>query len=120
MRSHPAHQSIAKKHDQETEIMKPRRFRNRTAIGLESLEIRNAPSHFGVVAHAAAALHAVHATAHVRHLTDTESSAKNETKERATAVDSSQDSSTDPSTGGSTAKDPSSNDPSGVDLKSDR
>ena len=99
--------------------MKSRRFRNRSAIGLESLEIRNAPSHFGVVAHAAAALHAVHATAHVRHLTDTEVNHKQEVKESVTAVDSSQDSIADPS-GGSTAKDPSTNDSGGVDPKSDR
>ena len=58
--------------------MNPRRIRNRTAFGFESLEIRNAPSHFGVLAHAAAALHAVHAAAHVRHITDSEVNHKKE------------------------------------------
>ena len=99
--------------------MKSRRPRNRTPIGLESLEFRNAPSHFGVVAHAAAALHAAHATAHVRHIADSEVSHRKELTETSTSVDSSQDSSSDPSTG-STTNDPSSNDPSGVDPKSDR
>jgi hypothetical protein len=104
---------------QETWIMNPRRNRNRTAFGFEALEIRNAPSHFGVVAHAVA-LHPVHAAAHVRHLTDSEVNHKNEVKEPRSSVDSSHDTSTDPSHSGSTSKDPSSTDPSSIDPKSDR
>jgi len=100
--------------------MNPRRIRNRTAFGFESLEIRNAPSHFGVLVHAAAALHAAHAAAHVRNITDSEVSHKKELKETSSSVDSSQDTSSDPSNSGSTAKDPSSNDPAGIDPKSDR
>ena len=96
------------------------RNRNRTSFGLESLEIRNAPSHFGVVAHAAAVVHAVHTAAHVRHVTDSEVNHKKELKESSSSVDSSQDTSTDPSNSGSTSKDPSSNDPNSIDPKSDR
>jgi len=89
-------------------------------FGFESLEIRNAPSHIGVVAHAAMALHPVHAAAQVRHLTDSEVNHKKELKETRSSVDTSQDTSTDPSNSGSTSKDPSSNDPSSIDPKSDR
>jgi hypothetical protein len=111
---------LAQNHFQEAEIMNSRRIRNRSAFGFESLEIRNAPSHFGVVAHAAAALHPVHAAAHVRHITDSEVNHKKELKETSSSVDSSQDTSSDPSNSGSTAKDPSNNDPGSVDPKSDR
>ena len=100
--------------------MNPRRNRNRRTFGFESLEIRNAPSHFGVAAHAIAALRPVHAVAQVRHLTDSEVNHKKEVKEASSSVDSSQDTSTDPSNGGSTSKDPSSTDPSSIDPKSDR
>jgi len=96
--------------------MKSRRVRNRMTFGFESLEIRNAPSHIGVVAHAAMALHPVHAAAQVRHLTDSEVNHKKELKETGASVDTS----TDPSNSGSTSKDPSSNDPSSIDPKSDR
>ncbi len=91
--------------------MTRRRTRNRTAFGLESLEIRNAPSHFGVVAHAAAAVHALHAAAHVRHVRDSEVNPQTELKESSNSIDSSQDGSKDPST---------PNDSSSVDPKSDR
>src|SRR6516165_7689712 len=100
--------------------MTSRRNRKRTAFGFESLEIRNAPSHFGIVAHAAAAIHPVQAAAHVRHLTDSEANHKKEATEASSSVDSSQDSSRDPSNSGSTGTDPIGNDPSSVDPKSDR
>jgi hypothetical protein len=78
----------------------------------ESLEIRNAPSHFGAVAHAAIALHNIKPAVHVRHL-DSERNQKVETTEKNSAADTSQDTnSTD-----STSRDPGSNDPSGVDSK---
>jgi hypothetical protein len=109
---------FAIKHLEETEIMKPRRTRNRTAFGFESLEIRNAPSHFGVVAQAAAVVHHVHAAAHVKHLTDSEVNHKKELTETVSSADTSKDASSDPG-GVSTSKDSSGNDPGGVDPKSD-
>jgi hypothetical protein len=94
--------------------MNPRRTRSRRTFGLESLEIRNAPSHFGALAHAAAAVHQVHAAAHVRRITDSEVNHKKELTETGSAVDSSKDNSNDPGNSGS-----SSNDPSSIDPKSD-
>ncbi len=94
--------------------MTRQRTRNRAAFGLESLEIRNAPSHFGVAAHVAA-IHAIHTTAHVRHITDSEVNRQKELKESGTSVDSSQDGASDPA-----STDTTSNDPSSVDPKSDR
>jgi hypothetical protein len=82
---------------------------------LESLEIRNAPSHFGVMAHAVATLHKVHAVANVRHITDSDVHQKNELKETSSSVDSSQDNSKAPSDSGSTR-----NDPNSIDPKADR
>jgi hypothetical protein len=119
---------VVNKTFQETWIMTSRRNRKRTAFGFESLEIRNAPSHFGIGAHAAfgigahaaAAIHPVRAAAHVRHLTDSEANHKKEATEARSSVDSSQDSSRDQSNSGSTSTDPSSNDPNSVDPKSDR
>jgi hypothetical protein len=99
--------------------MKSRQIRHRRAFQFESLEIRNAPSHFGAVAHAAIALHAVHAAAHVRHLHNTSAT------ERNSSIDKSQDGSTT-ETNSSLDKsrdqsvDTTSNDPSSIDPKSDR
>jgi hypothetical protein len=99
----------------ESPIMNSRRSRQRLTFGLESLEIRNAPSHFGVAAHAAALLRPVHAAAHIRHVADSEVNRKKELTEASSSVDSSRDTSNDPSNSGST-----SNDPGRVDPKSDR
>jgi hypothetical protein len=93
--------------------MTSRRNRKRTTFAFESLEFRNAPSHFGVVAHAAAALHPVHTAAHVRHITDSEVNHKKEVVESNSPVDTSRDSS--PNSG---STDPTSTDPSSPDLKS--
>jgi hypothetical protein len=102
----------------EASIMTRQRIRNRTAFGLESLEIRNAPSSFGGAAHAVAIAQPVHAAAHVRHETDPEGNHKKEVQERSSSVDSSQDTSTDPGTT-SISRDPGSTDPNSVDPKSD-
>jgi hypothetical protein len=96
-------------------IMNRRPTRSRVSFALESLEIRNAPSHFGVVAHVAAVHHVVHAAAQVRHVTDSEVNRQKEVKEASSSVDSSQDGVNDPSNGSSTSTDLSSTDP-----KSDR
>jgi hypothetical protein len=109
--------------------MNARRNRNHRTFGLESLEIRNAPSHFGIVAHAAATIHPVHVAAQVKHITDLEVNHKKELTETGSSADSSRDSkdspSTDPSSTDSSRKDspssdPSSTDPSSTDPKSDR
>ena len=49
--------------------MRNRSIHSRKAFQLESLETRNAPSHFGGLAHAAAAIHRApsHTAAPVRH-----------------------------------------------------
>ena len=94
--------------------MKSRSIRNRKTFQLESLEIRNAPSHFGAIAHAAVALHHAHAAAHVRHFNDPQSTDKNQSQESST-VDKSQDNGIE-----TTSNDPSSKDPSSVDPKGDR
>jgi hypothetical protein len=98
--------------------MTSRRNRKRTAFALESLEIRNAPSHFGMVAYAAAALHPVHTAAHVRHITDSEANPKKELTEPRSSVDSSHDNSTDSGSSDQTPKDSSGTESTTVDVKS--
>jgi hypothetical protein len=78
---------------------------------LESLEIRNAPSHFGITAHMAALVHPVHAAAQVRHVADSEVNHKKELTEASLSIDSSRDSNNSPGDIGSSSKDPSSVDP---------
>jgi hypothetical protein len=92
--------------------MSRRQARNRGSFGLESLEIRNAPSHVGLAGHVTAI---VHAAAHVRHINDSEVNRQKELKESSNSVDSSQDGSKDRSVDSS-----NSNDPSSVDPTSDR
>ncbi len=67
--------------------MNTRPIRNRKVFRLESLEVRNAPSSFGVMAHAAVAVHQVHAAAHLSHLSVTQSTDKRETPEVKSATD---------------------------------
>jgi hypothetical protein len=100
--------------------MNPRRARTRRNFALESLELRSAPSHFGVMAHAVVALHHAHAAAHVRHLSDSEVNHKKEQSETNSSSDTSQDHSTDSSHSGSTSTDPSSPDPNSTDPRTDR
>jgi hypothetical protein len=129
--------------------MTSRRNRKSRTFGIESLEFRNAPSHFGIAAHAAAMLRPVHVAAQVKHFTDSEANHKKELTEKSSSVDSSQDSkdsrSTDPSspdkkelteksssvdssqdskdsssTDPSSSDSSSSSDPSSPDLKTDR
>jgi len=98
--------------------MNSRQIRSRKVFRLESLEVRSAPSHFGVLAHAALAVRPVHAAAHVRivhaaHNTESnpsiDKSRDSSVKETNPGVDSSADStSKDPSSVDTTSKDPSS------------
>ena len=80
--------------------MSTRQIRNRKVLRLECLEVRNAPSHFGVIGHAALALHQVHAAAHVSQVhaaahvsqvNDSPSSDKYQAPEEKTATDKSVD-----------------------------
>jgi hypothetical protein len=101
--------------------MNTRPTRNRKVLRLESLEIRNAPSHFGVLGHAAVAVHKLHTAAHVRRFSDSPSNDKHETQESNSGADRSQDrigaetSSPDRNSNDPTSNDPSSNDPSSID-----
>jgi hypothetical protein len=94
--------------------MNSRQIRNRRVFRFESLEVRNAPSHFGALAHAAVALHKAPAAAHVRHFNDPQSTDKSPSQEK-TGVDLSKDKGVETS-----SPDPSSNDPSSIDPKGDR
>lgn len=71
--------------------MSTRQIRNRKVLRLECLEVRNAPSNFGVIGHAALTLHQVHAAAHVSQVNDSPSSDKYHTPEEKTAIDKSVD-----------------------------
>ncbi len=85
--------------------MNSRSIRSRRAFRLESLEVRNAPSHFSGLAHAAMAVHSVHASAHVRHFSDSQASDKTHPLDKSGVEKS-------PDTGVET----SSNDPNGIDT----
>jgi hypothetical protein len=86
--------------------MNSRTTRRRRSFGLESLEIRNAPSHFGGLAHAALAVHKVHAPAQVRHFSDSSAHDKVSSIDNSSGVERSAD----------TNVETNSNDPSGVDT----
>jgi hypothetical protein len=84
---------------------------------LESLEIRNAPSHFGALAHAAVALHTVHAAAHMRHFTAPHATVKVHSQETNSGVDRSQDKGLE-TTSKDLSKDTNSVDTNSVDTNS--
>ena len=96
--------------------MSTRPIRNRKVLRLESLEVRNAPSHFGVMEHAALALQQVHAAAYVSHVNDSRSTDKYQTPE----VKSGTDKSVDPTSSETNSPDPSSPDPNSVDPTGNR
>jgi hypothetical protein len=95
--------------------MRPRHFRNRRAFRVESLEIRNAPSHIGGLAHVALAVHNVHATAHVRHFSDSHATDKVNSVDRSSGVEQSPDKGVETSSSDSSGIDTSPNDRSSVD-----
>jgi hypothetical protein len=99
----------------ESSTMNLRRTRQRRTLGLESLEIRNSPSHSGVTAHAASLVRPIHAAAHVRHVADSEVNHQKELTEARSSIESSRDMSNDPGNSGST-----SNDAGSIDPNSDR
>jgi hypothetical protein len=96
--------------------MRSRSIRSRNTFQLESLETRNAPSHFGGLAHAAMVIHRAHApaAAQVRHFSDPQGTDRNGQQETS-SVDQSRDHGVETS-----SNDPSSNDPSSLDPKADR
>ena len=80
--------------------MSTRQIRNRKVLRLECLEVRNAPSNFGVIGHAALTLHQVHAAVHVSqvhaaghvsHVNDSRSTDKHHTPEVKSGTDKSVD-----------------------------
>ncbi len=98
--------------------MNARIRRSRRAFRIESLEIRNAPSHIGGLGHVAAALHKVHGPAHVRTFHDTTSVDRKNPLDKSTGVERSSDTvaeknSTDPTAGDTTPNDVSSIDKPG-------
>ena len=86
--------------------MNSRTTRNCRSFHLESLEIRNAPSHVGGLAHAAMAVHKVHAPAHVRHFSDSVAHDRVSSLDKSSGVERSPD----------TNVETNSNDPSGTDT----
>ena len=89
--------------------MNTRRTRGKAILGLESLEIRTAPSHVSALAHAVPLVHVATPTAHVEKL--------HESHESKTSTDT--DSSNDGPSG--TIEPPSTSpDPSSPDVKGDR
>jgi hypothetical protein len=95
--------------------MRPRNSRNRRAFRLDPLEIRNAPSHVGGLAHVALAVHNVHAAAHVRHFSDSQARDKVNSVDRGSGVEQSPDKGVETSSSDSSGVDTSPNDRSSVD-----
>jgi hypothetical protein len=80
---------------------------SRRTFRLESLEIRNAPSQIGGLAHVALA-HKVHAAPHVRHFNDSVAHDKVSSVDKSSGVERTPD----------TSVETNSNDPSGIDTSS--
>ena len=104
--------------------MSTRPIRNRKVLRLESLEVRNAPSHFGVRAcrtgtapgQRCGARESRQRCAHVSHVNDSRSTDKYQTPE----VKSGTDKSVDPTSSETNSPDPSSPDPNSVDPTGNR
>ena len=92
-----------------------RTTRNRWSFRLESLEIRNAPSHFGALAHAAIAVHTVHAAAHVRSFSDSSAHDKASSVDRNSGVEQSPDNSVETGSGDHSGPDTNPKDHSSID-----
>ncbi len=86
--------------------MTSRTTRNRRTFRLESLEIRNAPSHIGGLAHVAMAVHKAHVAAHVRRFSDSVAHDKVSSVDKSSGTERSPDSNVETN----------SNDPSGIDT----
>jgi hypothetical protein len=95
--------------------MRPRNSRNRRAFCLESLEIRNARSHVGVLAHVALAVHHVHAPAHMTHFSDSQARDKVNSVDRSSGVERSLDKGVETNSSDPSGIDTSPNDRSRVD-----
>jgi hypothetical protein len=92
-----------------------RATRSRRSFHLESLEVRNAPSHFGGLAHAALAVHQVHAAAHVRHFSDSVAHDRVSSLDRSSGVERSPDMNVETSSNDHSGIGTSPNDQSSVD-----
>jgi hypothetical protein len=100
--------------------MSTRTNRSRRTFRLESLEIRNAPSHFGGLARAAMAIHKVHAPAQVRHFSDTQAHDKVSSLDKGTGIERSPDNSVETNSNDLNGSDTSPNDRSSVDSSGQR
>ena len=92
--------------------MSNRRIRSRSILGLESLEIRTAPSHVSALAHAFAHVQHIRPAVHVEKIRDTQAKESNQSVETKTGLDTSPDKSS-----GSTSTDTSPNDSNSKDPK---
>jgi hypothetical protein len=95
--------------------MSTRTIRSRRSFRLESLEVRNAPSHFGGLAHAAMAIHKVHVPAQVRHYNDTQAHDKVSSLDKCSGVERSPDTNVETNSNDPNGNDTSPNDRSRVD-----
>jgi hypothetical protein len=94
--------------------MSSRTTRSRRTFSLESLEIRNAPSHIGGLAHAALALK-VHAAAHVRHFSDSARHDRFSSIDKSSGVERTSDTNVETSSNDPSSIDKSPNDQSSID-----
>lgn len=92
--------------------MRSRKSLNRRAFRPETLESRLSPSHVGGLTPVAAA-HVAHASAHVRHFSDTSSRDRVNSVDRSHGVERSVDTVGETNSIDTSPKDPSSPDPSG-------
>jgi hypothetical protein len=93
--------------------MSTRKIRNRGILGLESLEIRTAPSHVSALAHAFAHVQHIKPPAHVERIHDTHAGESNQAVETKTGTDPSTDTSNGSSSVDTSAHDVHSKDPRG-------
>jgi hypothetical protein len=92
--------------------------RNRKFLSLESLEVRTALSHAGVVAHAISHLHSTHASAHVQKLVAHQSQEHQHARETHTDTGASQGTGSDSSSSDPAGQGSPETDSSGLDANS--
>ncbi len=100
--------------------MTTRTTRSRRFFRLESLETRNAPSHFGGLAHAAMAVHKVHVAAQVRHFSDSQAHDKVSSQDKSSGIEKSPDQGVETNSNDANGNDTSPNDRSSVDPAGQR
>lgn len=94
--------------------MSKRRIKSRSILGLESLEIRTAPSHVSALAHAFTHVQHIKPTVHVEKIHDIHSKETNQSVETRTGTDSSADTGSGSSSRDTSLNDQHSKDPKGL------